>query len=431
MVFLPAALILIERRCPEPTDRPDTRVYTGGVVEAVCRYPRSFMLVSLPFMVAAAVIGFSGGSPFAFEPDLTVMHPRPNPPLEAQAHIAGRMNSGSDSVLVHLQAENPQRLIRLAHQVQQRLARPQAKEAGVLSSYGLASLLPDPMSVPDRLEQVGPGLAKQVVGDFYTALEHSRFNPEAFSQYADFLKRVLTAPRAPGIEDLLAYPQLAKSILPRGAFDHDGPHESIVLIFLSHPMNDRSARQDRITRLRAVLADCPGATLTGMAIVSDNTETALRRDLPRLVGVAMVAVTAYLLVHFRSIRAAVLAVVPAVFSLACLAAFMRLSGRGLNPVNLVAIPLLIGIDLDYGIFIVNAAHRRSDPQELISHLRASGHAILLCSASTVLGFGSLVTASVPAIGSLGWTVGVGVVSCVAGTFFLLIPGLVCLQRSRA
>jgi hypothetical protein len=93
-------------------------------------------------------------------------------------------------------------------------------------------------------------------------------------------------------------------------------------------------------------------------------------------------------------------------------------------VNLVAVPILIGIDVDYGIFLVSVAGQRSRDESLpglIDRVAPSCHAIVMCAATTVLGFGSLAFTSVPAIRSLGFAVGVGVIACIAATFLLLVP----------
>jgi predicted RND superfamily exporter protein len=170
------------------------------------------------------------------------------------------------------------------------------------------------------------------------------------------------------------------------------------------------------------LGDLPGATLTGLSVLAHNTERTIRHDLPRLILIAVLIVAAYLALHFRNLTSALLALVPTVFGLAALLAFMRLTDQKLNMINLAALPLLIGVDVDYGIFLVHLArshHARSDlgPRSL----SPATTAVILCALSTILGFGSLVTTSVPAVRSLGIAMAFGVSSCLAGALFLLVP----------
>jgi predicted RND superfamily exporter protein len=136
--------------------------------------------------------------------------------------------------------------------------------------------------------------------------------------------------------------------------------------------------------------------------------------------------------QFRNVTDCLLATLPAVFGLACLLAFMRLSGMKLNLINLIAFPLLVGIDVDYGIFLTAACRRREmnglSGQQLRARLHPASSAVLLCAAATTLGFGSLAFCSIPAVQSLGVAMMVGVAACVIGTFFLTVPTLILLAK---
>jgi predicted RND superfamily exporter protein len=100
-------------------------------------------------------------------------------------------------------------------------------------------------------------------------------------------------------------------------------------------------------------------------------------------------------------------------------------------INLVAIPLLIGIDVDYAVFVVNAARlrRKSQPEMFEAQLASSCHSIIVCAGATVLGFGSLHFTSVPAIRSLGDAVAIGVFTCLIATIFCLLPLVAPLRKS--
>jgi preprotein translocase subunit SecF len=380
---------------------------------------------ALAIMLVALAI--AGPKP-ALESDPTVLHPRPNPPLDAERHVAQRMGSAVDSLIVHLQATTPQGLLALAHRVEAALATPSAKAAGVQSTFGLGNLLPDPATVPHRLSQVGKPLADKVVADFDAALADTSFSVEAYEPYRTFLTILLTPTSAPGITDLLPYRQLAETFLPRQAFAGQPPTEAITLVFLNQSMDNRLTRENCIAELRALLKDDPGATLTGMAVLSLDTEATIQRDLPKLIGAAVGIVAVYLLVHFRSLTTALLAVLPTLCSLACLLTIAKLAGAKMNLANIVSIPLLIGIDVDYGIFLVSVARRTRNRAELLDRVAASSQAVVLCASATLLGFGALAFTSVPAIRSLGWAVAIGVTTCAGASLFFLLPLLLWMKE---
>jgi uncharacterized protein len=429
MAVLPALLVITGRRDAAPASAsPGMRLSLEPLLECASRWRAVFVLTMVAIAVAAsAIIVVHGDELLPLESDLTVMHPRPNPPLEAQKLISDRMGSAPETLIVHLQAPDARELLALAHDVQERLDSKAMRELGIASSYGLATLLPDPHATEARAAAFSDAEAQRIVDDLRGAVEQSVFNPVAIEPYAQFLHRLLTRHDAPGVDALVPYEQLAGSLLPRDAVDagNEGATQAISLIFLQRPLIDRASKAGTIEAIRAGLADLPGATLTGLTVIGHDTEATIHRDLPRLMGIALGVVAIYLLIHFRSLIDAILALVPTLMSLLCLLAFMHLSHAKLNMVNLVSIPLLIGIAVDYGIFLVSHARWRTvglvTPAELMRKISPTCHAIVISAVTTMLGFGSLIFTSVPAIQSLGLTVGVGVISALAAATCLLVP----------
>jgi predicted RND superfamily exporter protein len=431
MFVLPAVLVVLARS-PLATSRGEGKETRLSMVHLLgwidCR--ASALVISCTALLLAMLLAtFLAGPKIPLESDSTVLHPRPNPPLEAQSHIAQRMGSSPDSLVVHLQANSPNDLITLAHRVSDRLATPAAKNVGVTATLGLQSLLPDPALAPRRLIAVGEDVADRVTKDFDAALAESSFSPQAYDPYRTFLKILLTQRQPPGIEALEDYPQIATTFFPKDS--GSVPTQAITLVFLGRSIDESGARRQTITELRRLLADCPGATLTGMAVLGLDTEATIQRDLPRLIGAAVGIVAVYLLLHFRSVAQALLAVLPTIFSLACLLAAAKLTGARLNLANIVSIPLLIGIDVDYGIFLVSVTRRTRTRAELLERVAPSSRAVVLCAAATLMGFGSLAFTSVPAIRSLGWAVAIGVTTCAAAALFFLLPLLLWLKTNPA
>ena len=440
--------------------------------------------ILIALLSAAALVAWRGDL-LSFESDLTVMHPRPHPALAAQDEISKRFGVAPDSIVVYLHADSDQKLLELAHDVSQRLSTTSAQEAGVARTYSLATLLPDPRVATARIAATGPAVAERVVNDFQSVMSDAGFNLDAqpIKNYSTFLRVLLTQRAPPTISDLLPYGTLARTMLPRAAFSSGGVHsvDAITVVFMRHAFNNRTYRDRAVNGVRTALTGLPGATPTGLSIIAFDTEAAVRSDLPVLACIALVAVALYLAFHFRSVTNAALALAPTIFSFLVLLAVMHLAGQKLNMINLVAVPLLIGIDVDYGIFLVSLARtqkipaRRSlvdDPAsgaslipspgtpgegqgggrapntdrlpnpspeyrgrekqlELARHLSPVCHAVMICALATLIGFGSLAWTSVPAIRSLGIAVAVGIGACLFSAMFLLVPIFFMLAREEA
>ena len=215
-------------------------------------------------------------------------------------------------------------------------------------------------------------------------------------------------------------------ILPRSAFKPNAEvNEAITLVFINGSTDKRASRDKAVLGIRDALTGESGATVTGLPVISYDAEQTVRRDLPRLSVIALAIVLLYLLIHFRNVNEAVLSILPTAFSLAVLLAAMRVAGQKVNMVNLVAAPLLIGIDVDYGIFLVALARlrqvRRDRAAEVIARISPVCHAVVMCAVATIIGYGSLMWTSVPAIRSLGFAVAVGIGACLFCVLFLIVP----------
>jgi len=151
----------------------------------------------------------------------------------------------------------------------------------------------------------------------------------------------------------------------------------------------------------------------------------VRSDLPIIILIASVAVLLILIPSLRSARDAAMACIPVVFGLLILMGYMALANEHLNLANTVAVPLLIGVGIDYGIFLVSMAQQArangEDREGVLRRFAASFHAILLTALTSIIGFGSLAFTSTPAIASMGRVVAIGIAACVAGALLLLAP----------
>ncbi|HEX8913304.1 MAG TPA: MMPL family transporter [Humisphaera sp.] len=447
VLVLPAAVTLYDARRLAKRDTPADRALpfrfsVERVLGLVERRRSALLGASLVVLAVCAVVAVTRpGGMLPLEQDLHVMHPQPNPALATQKELAERFGADpAAGLMVYLKAETPDGLVTLAHEVDRRLARPRVRSAGVNGSLGLAAALPDPAVVAKRRGAFGPAEVERVLADLDAELADRGFDPaaKAFVDYKAFLRTALTRTDAPTLASLAAHPQVAGNVLPqppRAGQPAAGPaYEALTLVSVERATDRREARDAMVSAARAALADLPGATLTGLPVISFDTERAVRRDLPLLLGIAGAVVVAYLLAYYRSVADAALALTPTAFSLVVLAAVARVTDQQLNLVNLVALPLLVGIDVDYGIYLVSLARRRrpgpsdnahaDDARPLLSRIAASAQAVIVCAAASAMGFGSLVSVSVPAVRSLGFVVAVGVVSCVVGTFCLLAPILI-------
>ena len=136
----------------------------------------------------------------------------------------------------------------------------------------------------------------------------------------------------------------------------------------------------------------------------------------------------WLAIFFRRPADVLLALVPAAAGLLAMTAAAAWFGWTLNVINLIAVPLVVGIGVDDGIFVVAIARRCRRAglgrEVLMGQLAASTHAVVMTTLTTGLAFGSLAFTSVPAVRSLGLFTAAGVGAALAATLLILVPLLV-------
>ena len=101
----------------------------------------------------------------------------------------------------------------------------------------------------------------------------------------------------------------------------------------------------------------------------------------------------------------------------CLLATMALCGWSWNLLNLMAMPLVLGTGVDYGLFMQLALRRHGGDVRLVRH--SVGRALLLCGGTAIAGFGSLAWSGNAGMASLGKVCAVGIAANVLISVFLL------------
>ncbi|MEM9020944.1 MAG: MMPL family transporter [Planctomycetota bacterium] len=386
-------------------------------------------------IAAALVLVITPGGPVRYDRDLSAMHPRPNAPLDTQQLIAQAFPGQSDTFLLYVTARSEPALLQRTTEARRALANNGPAGPFVAGSFGIDQLIPPAKDRARRQNDMADLDPQAVLADFDAAVEQSVFDSAAFADYRLYLQQLLRPGPGPGLDALKDYPGLSSGLLPRSpSLDKKGNlYTTLVTVFLERPLDDRDERAAAIEAIRSATSEIPGVTLTGVPVVGHDIEQVVQGELSRLLLIAATVVTLWLLVCFRSPRDTLVALIPVAGGVLVLFAVMKISGTGLNLINLIALPLLAGLGVDDGVFLVSAARaarqRGKDRSGLMSDLASSAQAITLTSATTALAFGSLLLTGVPAIRSLGLVVAVGILACLALSLFALAPLLVMLHRS--
>ncbi|MDH4100729.1 MAG: MMPL family transporter [Nitrospirota bacterium] len=157
----------------------------------------------------------------------------------------------------------------------------------------------------------------------------------------------------------------------------------------------------------------------GVRVVS---QSRFRREISDAIGddflrfflLSLVTVGLFLVILFRWSRKALVAAAPALTGVVMMMGIMGALGLELNIFNVVAGILVVGLGIDYGIFMVCMLTGKVD--------HSTSKAVLVSGLTTLAGFGSLVLARHPALHSIGLSVLLGIGGAII-TALLVVPAL--------
>jgi len=142
----------------------------------------------------------------------------------------------------------------------------------------------------------------------------------------------------------------------------------------------------------------------------------------------VIVVFLLLLLDFRNLRLALLTMIPLILGAIWMVGTMHAVGMQLNLLNVMGLPLILGIGIDYGVHIIHR-YKIEGTNKLRTILSSTGKAVFLSALSTILAFGSLGFSSSRGLASLGFTLAIGIVAILTATLVIL-PAIIALSDSR-
>jgi predicted RND superfamily exporter protein len=166
--------------------------------------------------------------------------------------------------------------------------------------------------------------------------------------------------------------------------------------------------------IKAVLPVAPQAT--GTPILNYYATELLRVSYLWAAVWAFAAIVVLILLHFQSFKYLALTITPLVLAVLWRTGAMVWLGIDFNPANIVTLPLIIGIDVAFGVYIVD---RYREDGKLSIFSGSTGKAIIMSSLTSLFGFCSLLVSSFKGMFDIGQLMSLGIaIGLVTAIFFL-------------
>jgi predicted RND superfamily exporter protein len=168
---------------------------------------------------------------------------------------------------------------------------------------------------------------------------------------------------------------------------------------------------------------------SGLAMVHVAHGLIILQGFRRAALIAAAVIVVLLLVDFRSLRDSMLALLPTVLGWLWMLAAMSALSIEFNVANIVALPLVLGIGIAFGVHVMHR-QRETDHPRIDDVIRGTGGAIFVAATTTMVGFAALTLSDYGGMRSLGIVMVIGIGTCLLATIFVLPAVLLLLRRSE-
>ena len=355
--------------------------------------------MSIVAVVSGVALASAWGLP-VWNDDPAALNPLPASLAAVDRDLRGELGAADARQLVFIRGASLQQV--LVRSERARAALDRAHVAGALDGFDVPSdylpsegvqqqrraALPAPAELHERLQVAAAGLP---------------FRSDAF---APFERDVDAARRMPPMT-IATYDGTALGLKLRGmlASDDDGWHAIAPL----RGIRDSAAIDSAVASL-----DDPSIRVLDLRTEAATLLAAYRRQALVSCAAGLLLIIATLAVGLKSIARAVRVVVPvmlAVFTSGCVLVALR---QPLGIVHVVALLLIVGIGVNYAMFVLRA-------NDLPDERRRTARTLLVVSSTTLCAFAGLALSSIPVLHAIGATVCVGIVASLAFSVLLLAP----------
>lgn len=194
----------------------------------------------------------------------------------------------------------------------------------------------------------------------------------------------------------------------------------MIQIFPSQNIWDRPALERFVADLRTVSPNVTGSPI----LIYENTQL-IRESYVQAAKIAFLVIFLAVFLQFRKIGLTFLTLIPLGVGLIWLMGFMVLFHKSYNPANLLTLPVIIGIGVAFGVYVVSR-YREEGQASVFS--TSTGKAVLLSALTSIAGFASLLGVGHRGLQSLGFTMTVGLLSIMIQALFVLPALLEATQK---
>jgi predicted RND superfamily exporter protein len=385
-------------------------------VSIVYRAPRAFFLVAAALLTAASAFTLAPVGRLQFDANPKTLEPQDSHAGTTLRTIQARMPIAAEPVIILLRSENAEDSHRDWRKLQSSWLDLVTRQR-IRSAASPAALATSPAQIESNVALLSHIDLRQARTTLTETLAREGLSADSFKAafaLLDALQTVAQGDRAPlAWRRTLPVESSWWFVLDR-FFSRD-PNLSAAYIT---PVKTLSSFAEKEQLRKDIEAAQVPVQISGWSYTLQDLVPWAKGKLTEL-SIIMVLFNVVLLIFlYRRWFPLFILLVSLALSIGALVTSLKIFGIPLNMFNVLAFPLVLGVGVDYGIYIVIAMRQDGDQRR---NLATVVKPVLLSGLTTVCGFGSLGFAANPALRGLGIVCGIGVGWCLLATLCFVLP----------
>lgn len=420
-LLLPALCAWDERRSKGKLAPRMNSFGLGRILPPLSHSPRAIIWASLLFSLILGVFASS----LRFDDDLANIRPKHNPALLLQERIAEKFGLSYYHFVVVAEGRTVEEAL-VANEKVASLLRSWDRKEGITGFDSLEALLPSQASQERRLAFIQSRQpyelnGRRIAHTFRAALEESGLKSSFYEEYLKKFQRFLSPTR------LISWEEVKRSSLGRILSRYLRADEKGVRVATYIYQDRETWKTGPPAELLKRLASLGPVKVSGVNILARELKTRVYQDARLATLLALLGVCLLLYWDFRSLKIALMSLIPLGFGILWMFGLMDLVGMQLNLMNIFAVIMILGIGVDYGVHMLHRYYENGTCDAALT-IQQVGKAILMAALTTILGFGSITFSDYPGLISMGIASIVGVGACMVASLVLL-PAILVLWGS--
>ena len=174
--------------------------------------------------------------------------------------------------------------------------------------------------------------------------------------------------------------------------------------------------------------------ISGLAVAVHEHIRMIKEGFTRASMYSAGLVLLFLLIGFRRLGDALLAILPVAVGVSWLVGLMGATGMSFNVANVVTLPLITGVGVDAGAHMMHRWRQSADAGGGVASIgeiiRGTGAAVLMASLTTATGFAALMLGEYGGMKTLGLTMTIGIGACMVASLLVLPAVLLVTGKAR-